>query len=137
MLNEETGILVHDASSTTILTLPALLLRSAGQFRKPDAFKFKRNGQWIDVSTDEFLLRVEELFFGLRALGLKRGGRAVILSENRLEWAIADYAVLCTGAITVPIYPTLPVAQIEAVFQNCEPALVFVSTSELLDKVLT
>ena len=41
---------------------PGLLLHSGGQYRKPDAFKFKRNGQWIDVSTDEFYLRVEELF---------------------------------------------------------------------------
>ena len=86
---------------------------------------------------DEFLLRVEELFFALRALGLKPRDRAIIISENRLEWAIADYAVLCSGATTVPIYPTLLAAQIEALLRNCEPAIVFVSTPELLDKVLT
>ena len=138
MLNEDTGILVSDASPTTaISTLPGLLLQSVARHRKPDAFKFKRNGQWINVSTDEFLLRVEELFFALRALGLKPRDRAIIISENRLEWAIADYAVLCSGATTVPIYPTLSSAQIEGLLRNCEPAIVFVSTPELLDKVLT
>jgi long-chain acyl-CoA synthetase len=139
MLNEDAGILVRDGkmpASASISTLPALLLHSADQYRKPDAFKFKRNGQWTDVSRDEFLLRVEELFFGMRVLGLKRGDRVAILSENRLEWAIADYAVLCAGAVTVPIYPTLSTKQIEVLFRDSEPKIVFVSTSSLLEKVL-
>src|SRR5437667_7723039 len=139
MLNEDVGILLPDGkglSATSISTLPSLLLLSASQYSKPDAFKFKRNGQWIHVSTDEFLLRVEELFFALRALGLKAGGRVAIMSENRLEWAVADYAALCAGAITVPIYPTLSPLQIEGLLSDCQPELVFVSTSEMLEKVL-
>src|SRR5436305_6906155 len=117
MLNEDIGILISDgtaASTTSVSSLPALLLHSGNQFRKPDAFRFKRNGHWIDVSADEFLLRVEELFFGLRSLGLSAGDRVAIISENRLEWAIADYAALCAGATTVPVYPTLSPSQIEA-----------------------
>ncbi|HSU87295.1 MAG TPA: AMP-binding protein, partial [Terriglobia bacterium] len=104
MLNEDGSILTRDPetrSSSLLSTVPGMLLHSADQYRKPDAFKFKRNGEWINVSTDEFLLRVEELFFALRALGLKPGDRLAILSENRLEWAVADYASLCLGAITV------------------------------------
>ena len=65
MLNEDVGIVVRagDAGkATAISTIPRLLLHSATQYRKSDAFKFKRNGQWIEVSSDEFLLRVEELF---------------------------------------------------------------------------
>jgi long-chain acyl-CoA synthetase len=139
MLNEDAGILVRDGktpASASISTLPALLLHSADQYRKPDAFKFKRNGRWTDVSREEFLLRVEELFFGMRLLGLKRGDRVAILSENRLEWAIADYAVLCAGAVTVPIYPTLSTKQIEILFRDSQPQMVFVSTPSLLEKVL-
>src|SRR6266436_742046 len=110
MLNEDGGIQVRDAEarpSTDPTTLPEMLLEFARQYRKSDAFKFKRNGQWIDVSTDEFVLRVEELAFALLASGVKPGDRAAILSENRIEWAIADYAGLCIGASIVPIYPTL------------------------------
>jgi long-chain acyl-CoA synthetase len=139
MLNEDAEILVRDGNtpaSATISTLPGLLLHSADQYRKPDAFKFKRNRQWTDVSRDEFLLRVEELFFGLRLLGLKRGDRAGILSENRLEWAIADYAVLCAGAATVPIYPTLSTKQTEVLIRDSDPQIVFVSSQVLLEKVL-
>src|SRR5262247_1015935 len=123
MLNEDVGILVsgQKVSSPAVSTLPDLLLRSADQHHKPDAFKFKRKGQWIDVSSDEFLLRVEELFFALRSLGIRPDDRVAIVSENRLEWAIADYATLCLGAITVPIYPTLSTQQIADLLRDCEP----------------
>ncbi len=112
-----------------------MLLHSADQYRKPDAFKFKRNGEWISVSTDEFLLRVEELSFALAALGVKAADRLAIVSENRLEWAVADYASLCLGAITVPIYPTLSPPQIEALLADSEPTVVFVSTAEMVQKL--
>ena len=138
MLNEDGGIRIRDAEtppSTGPSTLPAMLLQSAKQYRKPDAFKFKSNRQWLNVSTDEFLLRVEALALALLALGVRAGDRIVILSENRIEWALADYAGLCMGAIIVPIYPTLSAAQIEALIRNSEPAVAFVSTAELLEKL--
>src|SRR5213593_3609180 len=140
MLNEDGGILIKDAETTASLgfsTVPGMLIHGAGQRRKPDAFKFKRGGQWVNVSTEEFLLRVEELSLGLQGLGIKAGDRVAIMSENRLEWAIADYAALSISAITVPIYPTLSAPQVEALICDCEPALIFVSTAELLEKVLS
>ncbi len=138
MLNEEGGIRVRDAESTPSSipsTIPAMLLDSASRYRKPEAVKFKRNGQWISVSTDEFLLRIEELVFALLALGVKPGNRVAIMSENRLEWAATDYAVLSIGASVVPIYPTLAAAQVELLIHDSEPVAVFVSTAELLERV--
>jgi long-chain acyl-CoA synthetase len=138
MLNEDGGIQVRDAEpspSTGPTTLPEMLLESARQYRKSNAFKFKRNGRWIDVSTDEFLLRVEELAFALLSLGVRPGDRAAILSENRIEWAIADYAGLCIGASIVPIYPTLAPGQIETLIRDSEPVALFVSTPELFRKL--
>src|SRR6516164_11371808 len=131
MLNEDAGILISDGetlASTAFSTIPGLLLHSLDQYCKPGAFKFKRNGQWIDVSSQQFLLRVEELFFALRSLGLKQGDRVAILSETRMEWAIADYAVLCAGAATVPVYPTLSAKEIEDLLQDSQPAMLFAST---------
>ena len=138
MLNENIGILEQDGecpSSGGILTLASLLFNAAEKYRKVDAFKFKTNGRWSDVSTHDFLLRVEDLFFALRALGLKRGDRVAILSENRVEWAVADYATMCAGAITVPIYPTLSPSQIEVLLKDSGAAVVFVSTLPLLEKL--
>jgi long-chain acyl-CoA synthetase len=138
MLNEDAGILLSDGetrASTAFSTIPGLLLHSLDQYRKPGAFKFKRDGHWIDVSSGEFLLRVEELFFALRTLGLGPRDRVAIISETRLEWAIADYAVLALGAATVPIYPTLSDAEMENLLRDSEPKFVFVSSFALLEKI--
>ncbi|HEY2384096.1 MAG TPA: long-chain fatty acid--CoA ligase [Terriglobia bacterium] len=138
MLNEDAGILVSDGrtrTSAAISTIPGLLLHSAELHRKSAAFKFKRNGQWIDVSTDEFLLRVEELFFALLSLGLKAGDRVAIISETRLEWAIADYAALAAGAATVPVYPTLSAAEMETLLRDSGPRFIFVSSIALVEKI--
>src|SRR5437762_2153603 len=139
MLNEDGGILIKTAEpdvSANVSTVPRMLLRVAEKCRKPDAFKVKRS-EWVNVSTEEFLLRVEELSLALMGLGVRPGYRIAIMSENRLEWAIADYAVLSVGAITVPIYPTLSPPQVEVLILDSKPELIFVSTAELLGKLLS
>ena len=70
-------------------------------------FKFKKNGQWTDVGITEFRDSVRYAATALRHLGVKPGDRVAILAENRPEWAISDFAILCNAAISVPIYPTL------------------------------
>ena len=67
--------------------------------------------------------------------GVGRGDRAAILSENRAEWALADWSCLCAGVVDVPIYSTLPVAQVAYIIKDSGASLVFVSDAEQLDKV--
>ena len=69
--------------------------------------------------------------------GLKRGDRAAILSENRAEWALADWSCLCAGVVDVPIYSTLPAYQVAYILEDSGAALVFVSDAEQLEKVRT
>jgi len=137
MLNEDGGILIRDAErrpATDPSTIPGVLLHSADQYQKSEAFRFKRNGQWISVAMDEFLLRIEEVSLALLALGAEAGAHIAIMSENRLEWAVADYAGLCIGATIVPLYPTLAAAQVETLLRDAAPVVVFVSTADLLQK---
>ena len=95
----------------------------------------KENGRWVNVSTADFMFGVEELFLGLRALGICPGDRIAIISENRIEWAMADYATGALGAVTVPIYPTLSARQMEYVLRNSGAAVAFVSNAIQLDKL--
>ena len=69
--------------------------------------------------------------------GLKRGDRAAILSENRAEWALADWSCLCAGVVDVPIYSTLPAYQVAYILEDSGAALVFVSDAEQLEKART
>ncbi len=78
--------------------------------------------------------QVEELVRqGAAALaesGVRRGERVAILSENRLEWALADWSCLCAGAVDVPIYSTLPAVQVAYILKDSGAKLVFASDGE-------
>src|SRR5688500_10845368 len=80
---------------------------------RPAIMKYKSGDKWIDITVPEFRDTVRAVACGLRDLGVKAGDRVAILSENRPEWAMSDFAILASGAVTVPVYPTLLGWQIE------------------------
>src|SRR5688572_18933530 len=87
-------------------TLVRLFFDAVERFDKPDALQVKVNGAYQPISHRTLAERIQYIGLGLRALGVERGSRVGILSENRPEWAIADYASLTTGLVDVPVYPT-------------------------------
>ncbi len=93
------------------------------------AFRYKADGVWRDVTHSEAAARVQALSLGLRELGLGAGEKVAILAETRLEWALTDYACLCTRTTDVPIYPTLPANQVEYILRDAGAAAVFCSTA--------
>ncbi len=121
----------------TTRTLNELYFGALERFgSRPVAARAKRGDRWIELSYSELADRVQDLSLGLLELGLKRGDRVAILSENRPEWAIADYACLTACCTDVPIYPTLPEKQVEYNLRDSGSAAVFVSNEQLLAKVL-
>ena len=117
-------------------TLCDLFYRSVDTFHKPAHLRVKRGGEWQDTSSEELKAAVEELSMGLRALGVAKGDRVAILSENRPEWAFADLATLTAGAIDVPIYATLLPAQVLYLLSDSEARVCFVSSHAQAQKVL-
>jgi long-chain acyl-CoA synthetase len=96
----------------------------------------RRNGErWEPISAADFSFTVRALSLGLNSLGLQPGDRAALLSENRPEWAMTDYAIVCAGALTVPIYPTLPADQIAPLLKDCAAKIAVVSTAAQLAKI--
>ena len=102
---------------------------------KPDAVQYKRGGKYVPISHSEIERRVTHAALGLRSLGLARGAKVGILSENRPEWLIADYAALTCGITDVPIYPTLPADQIAYILKDSGAESIFVSTAEQAAKI--
>ena len=90
-----------------VQTLNDLYRNSIARFPRAAMFRYKDGGRWVEVSSEDFAVAVREVAHGLLSLGIESGDRVALLSENRLEWAIADLATLGVGAIVVPIYPTL------------------------------
>src|SRR5213075_2006741 len=100
------------------------------------AFRSKVGGAWVSVTHRQALERVQALSLGLRELGIKPGDKVAIVSENRPEWALSDYACLTSRTTDVPIYPTLTAKQTEYILRDSESVAAFVSTPAQLDKVL-
>ena len=120
----------------TVTTIPQMFLRVVSENPRPDCFSYKgTDGVYVDVSSAEAQRRVRGLRLALASLGVARGDRVAILSENRLEWALVDLAVLSLGAVDVPIYPTLLPDTIEYILRDCEPVAIFVSNDEQAAKV--
>jgi long-chain acyl-CoA synthetase len=109
-------------------TLCDIFYYSVETYRKPDHLKVKRAGDWRDISSEEFRRAVEELSMGLRALGVDKGDRVALLSENRPEWAYTDLASLCAGAVDVPIYPNLLAEQVLYILNDSQAKVALVST---------
>ncbi|MGH7555942.1 MAG: AMP-dependent synthetase/ligase, partial [Longimicrobiales bacterium] len=117
-------------------TLIELFFRAIDEIDKPDAQLRQTAGGWEAVSHRRILEDVHTLSDALVDLGIRRGDRVAILSENRPEWPLADFALLCTGVLTVPVYPTLPANQVAHIIDHSGARLVFVSNAEQLEKLL-
>jgi long-chain acyl-CoA synthetase len=102
----------------------------------PAAFRSKVGGVWTGITHRQTLDRVQAIALGLRELGVQPGDRIGLVSENRPEWALTDYASLCARGVDVPIYPTLTAKQTEYILRDSEAVAVFCSTAAQLAKVL-
>ncbi len=100
-----------------------------------NALVTKKNGEWIETSTQEYIDKANAVSRALLRLGVKPNDKiAVISSSNRTEWNIMDIGVLQVGAINVPIYPTSSKENYEYIFNHSEVVLCFVSDAEVFEK---
>ena len=118
------------------MTLVELYRTAFTQSPRPDAFRFKASGGWNDVSSAAAQQRIEAVAAALYRLGIQAGDRVALLSENRLEWALADLGILTAGAATVPVYPTLTAMQAKHILGDSEARIVIVSSATQLQKVV-
>jgi long-chain acyl-CoA synthetase len=97
----------------------------------------RERSSWIPIGTHEFYRNVAGMARAMAHWGVVKGDRVAILSENRPEWAIADFASLLLGAMVVPIYSTLTAQQTSYILGDSGAKVVFVSTEEQLNKLLS
>src|SRR5512133_1256358 len=102
---------------------------------KDDILASKEKGSWVKYSVRDYLGQVENISYGLMAMGLKKGDLIATVSNNRPEWNILDMAMSQIGVIHVPIYPTISEDDYTYILNNCEPKLLFVSDKSLYEKL--
>jgi long-chain acyl-CoA synthetase len=120
----------------TVPDLFSYLTLEFGASQTKPALLVKREGKYQGISYSEFYEEAELVAMGLASLGVKRGDKISLISENRPEWAYSDMAILGMGAINVPLYPISTADSIQYMLKDSEAVGIIVSNKFHMNKVL-
>lgn len=108
-------------------SVPGMCLEALARHAKDDALCLKKEGLWLRISGEAFIARVRAVALGLSSLGVRKGDRVALLSENRPDWSVVDLAILSLGAVNVPIYTTQAPDQVRFILEDSGARLLFIS----------
>ncbi len=120
---------------SSIATVNDLFVRIAGAGNPRAVLWQDEFGHWHPISSDQMYQRVRALATAFLRFGVQKGDRIVLISENRWEWAVTDFATLAVGAADVPLYPTLTGEQIAKQVRDAGCRVAVVSTRQQFDKL--
>ncbi len=112
-----------------------ILDRLNAKFQKEDLLCSKENKQWKKNSTKDFLLYVNQVSNALLESGIKRGDKVAIVSNNRPEWNFVDYGCQQIDVVTVPIFPTISLADLKYILIESDVKMVFISGKDIYKKL--
>ncbi|MGV8880003.1 MAG: AMP-dependent synthetase/ligase [Sphingobacteriaceae bacterium] len=113
-----------------------LLPYNQERYAQTDLLASKHGQAWKKYGSKEVQVIVDQVSCGLLSSGIQRGDKVAIMSANRPEWNFCDFAIMQIGATQVPMYPTLPEADIRFILKDALVKIIFVSTKELYLKLL-
>lgn len=114
-------------------SLADLFLSQAETRQDRVLYRFWRDGRWCDQTWGEAAAEVEEIALGLVAAGVRKGDRVAVFAPNRVEWCLLDWANICIGALTVPLYASNTAAQVQYIVQHSEAAALVVDSRAALE----
>jgi long-chain acyl-CoA synthetase len=118
--------------ASTVAALPG---SAADRFGSNVAARYKVDGDWREMTYGEAGEAIEELALGLVSLGIEPGDRVGLLSDTRVEWTLASYAISAAGGVVVPIYPTNSPKECEWVIGNSGARAVFCDNAGQREKI--
>ena len=116
--------------------LVAMFFRRAAEKGGAPFLWHKADGRWQPISWAEAAKQIASLASALREMGLKRGDRVMLVSENRPEWCIADLGIMAAGCITVPTYTTNAERDHQHIIEDSGASAIIVSTQKLAAAVM-
>lgn len=115
--------------------LAEMFLAQAKRYADRVLYRFGRDGQWESYTWNDALRRVRQIALGLLSLEVRKGDRVALFSANRVEWSLIDWANICVGALSVPIYASSSSAQVSFIIGHSGCTVLFVESSERLAKL--
>jgi long-chain acyl-CoA synthetase len=116
-------------------SIPEMLRGTVEKYPNHLAFGYKKEEKFVHIPYVRYYELVLMMARGLKKIGIKKGDRVAILSENRPGWIISDMAIQMCGAITVPIYPTNTPETIKYILNNSESKAIFISNKIQFEKL--
>ena len=117
-------------------SIPERFFQVAEENKSKTALLYKKEGVYFPIAYKELADKVKILSSELQKLGIEKGDRVAILSENRPEWVISDLAIMSAGGIVVPLHTTLSPKAILNVLIHSKAKILIVSNDSFLNKVL-
>lgn len=112
-----------------------LLKRYDKLFNKPDALVSKKDGKWIEISSQQYIDNSYNISYGLLAKGFKKGYKIASISSNCPEWNMIDMGMAMAGIVHVPVFTTLNQSEFKYIFQHAGVKLLFVSDTGIYNNV--
>lgn len=112
-----------------------MLHRTVERFHNKDAFIWKENGNYTRMTYGVFWEKIHHLASGLLHIGVKKDDKVAIISNSNPMWGISDFALASIGAVSVPIYPTIPTEQVEYILNNTDVTTAIVEDEEQVEKL--
>ena len=116
-------------------SLADLFLSQADVQKDRLLYRFWRDGRWLSLTWAEAAAEVEDIALGLVAAGVGKGDRVALYTANRVEWCLLDWANICIGALTVPLYASSTPAQIHHIVEHSEAVALVVDSRASLDRL--
>ena len=127
---------MHDTPALPSLTLPQMLRKRATSDAARVAIRQKDFGIWKPFTWADYHRRASDFGLGLSKLGVPAGGHVGVLSENRIEWVLAQMGAGLIGAVTVGVYPTSPSSEVAYVVGHADISVMVCEDQEQTDKLL-
>ncbi|MBU1022325.1 MAG: AMP-binding protein, partial [Candidatus Margulisbacteria bacterium] len=110
-----------------LLTIPQMVWQNTATHAASVAFQTKRDGVYHRITFSEAGVMIENMAAALHAMGIRPGDRVALLSENRPEWAISYLAIICAGAIVVPLDALIEEDSLKTLLENSGSRCIVIS----------
>ncbi|MEK7658749.1 MAG: long-chain fatty acid--CoA ligase [Patescibacteria group bacterium] len=116
--------------------IPEVFFEVAKKHPNKRALLYKKEGVYFPITYKELSKKISIFSKGLSDIGVGKGDKVAILSENRPEWVISDLSIMAIGAVAVPLHTTFNPKAVCSVLRHCQAKVLIVSNSDLLNKAL-
>jgi long-chain acyl-CoA synthetase len=114
----------------------AMLLEQVAASATREAFRYLEDDRWVSLTWSQTKDKAYQLAAGLLALGVEREDRVAIASNTRIEWILADLAIMCAGGATTTVYPTTTHEDVAFILADSESKIIFAEDEAQVGKVL-